>query len=61
MAAGAGSSSRQFGSSMQYGFRAGINQSASRGSNIVMQASNNDVTAETSSDKDENLLNKPMT
>lgn len=60
MAAGAGSSSRQFGSSMQYGFRAGINQSAQRGSSLVMQASN-DVTAETSSDKDENLLNKPMT
>lgn len=60
MTAGAGSNSRQFGTNMQYGFRAGMNQSAQRGSNLVMQASN-DVTAETSSDKDENLLNKPMT
>lgn len=60
MAAGGASNSRQFANSMQYGFRAGINQSAQRGSSIVMQASN-DVTAETSSDKDENLLNKPMT
>ena len=60
MSAGASSSQRQFGNSMQYGFRAGINQTAARGSNLVMQASN-DVTAETSSDKEENLLNKGET
>lgn len=61
MAAGASSNARQFGNNMQYGFRAGLNQSAARGSQLVMQASNNDVTAETSSDKEENLLNKPKT
>jgi hypothetical protein len=39
-----------------------MNQSAARGSALVMQASNNDVTVETSNDdKDENLLNKEMT
>jgi hypothetical protein len=58
MSAGASSNAKPFGNSMQYGFRAGMNQSAARGSSLVMQASNNDVTAETSDDKEENLLKK---
>lgn len=57
---GAGSVSQNpMGQRPNYGFSGGLQNAAMRGSNLVMNASN-DVTAESSEDK-ENLLNKPKT
>lgn len=56
---GAGAASN-FGQRTNYGFTGGLYNQAQRGSNLVMQATN-DVSAESSSGDKENLLDKPMT
>jgi len=52
-----GQSSSNFGSRQQYGFQSastGFNAGAQRGSSLIMNASSNDVTPETTNDDDKN-------
>jgi len=57
---GAGGAASNFGQRTNYGFTGGLYNQAQRGSNLVMQATN-DVSAESSSGDKENLLDKPLT